>query len=96
MSKGKYSPTVWHRKAKDEDFCFNAYGGQVPWSKSSGVPYNEEIHFDDYDAEGYDRYGYSAYLADGTFVGLCQGVDRNGYTEDEYLAMSDEEFNNLI
>ena len=98
MSKGKYSPTPWKRnRDRDEDendFIYNAKG-ELP------APYDhtkdtliEEIHIDGYDKEGYDSYGYSAYTRNGKFVGCGQGVDRNGYTEDDYLMMSDEEFEN--
>lgn len=96
MSKGKYSPIVYGRNHAHTDFEYNARGEKVEWKKDSGVPYNEELHFNDYDQEGYDSYGYSAYLEDGTFVGHGQGVDRNGYTELDYLAMSDDEYNNML
>ena len=47
---------------------------------------------DGYDEEGFDSYGYSDFLADGTYVGYGQGIDRNGITEDEYLVMDDDTF----
>lgn len=99
MSKGKYSPTVWSRNNNDQtDVVFDRNAkGEVPaeWNKTvaqCGVKYNEETMFGNYDSQGFDSYGYSACLADGTFVGCGSGVDRNGYTEMEYLCMSDDEF----
>ena len=46
--------------------------------------YNEETMFDNYDKQGFDRYGYSAFDNKGTFVGVGNGVDRDGYTEEDY------------
>lgn len=91
MSKGKYSPTVFHRTDFSERlFIYNAKGqiGPDPWDV-----YDEETCFTNYDSEGYDVYGYSAYDKQGNFVGVAgNGVDRNGLTEWDYLTMSDEEF----
>lgn len=96
MSKGKYSPTVYYRKDKDEPFDKNCYGQPcVEWSQAvedSGVVYNEKTMFGNYDSQGFDSYGYSAFDEDGYYVGVGNGVDRNGYTEHDYLEMSDEEF----
>ena len=49
--------------------------------------------FANYDAEGYDSYGYSCWSADGTYAGIGDGIDRNGITEFEYLMMDNEEYN---
>ena len=51
--------------------------------------------FTNYDDGGYDSYGYSAFDWEGNYVGIGGGVDRNGYTENEYLCMSDEQWDNL-
>ena len=92
MSRGKYSPTVYGMPDRAYDqFNYNAKGKNPP-SKWSADEYDEEIHFANYDSEGYDSYGYSAYNSEGKYVGICNGVDRNGYTEWDYLAMSDEEY----
>jgi hypothetical protein len=95
MSQGKYSPTAYYDKTVRE-FIYNAKGEvPAPWNTevaASGVKYDEETMFGDYDSEGFDGYGYSAYDEDGTFVGLGQGVDRIGYTEHEYLCMSADDF----
>jgi hypothetical protein len=96
MSKGKYSPTVYSRNDKDEQFDKNCYG-QTPavWSQEvadSGVVYDEKTMFGDYDAEGFDSYGYSAFDKAGNYVGIGSGVDRNGYRETDYQVMSDDEF----
>ena len=89
MSRGKYSPNLPAGKT----FIFNCYG-QVPaaWSKDiaeSGVAYDEKTMFDNYDDEGFDSYGYSAFDRDGNYT-FGNGVDRNGYTEFDYLCMDDD------
>lgn len=89
MSKGKYSPTMYRIK-DTEEYIYNAKG-ELPPLYTSTDEYNEEIHFADYDKDGFD--GYSVYDANGNFVGLGRGVDRNGVTEEQYSAMSDNEFN---
>lgn len=92
MGKGKYSPTAY--STKYTDYVFNAKG-QPPVGYDTSDKYDPETMSDHYDCEGYDSYGYSAYDRDGKFVGSCYGVDRNGLTENDYLSMSDEEYNNL-
>lgn len=95
MSRGKYSPTVYTHNHQGDcaQYKYNAKGEMpVPFD---GGQYNEETMSDDYDSEGFDSYGYSAYSQDGTFVGSCYGIDRNGYTEDDYMNMSDEEFDRI-
>ncbi len=94
MSKGKYSP-AW-KKQPDDAYIYNAVGEVPIWVYSKdGEPFREMIHFANYDVDGYDSYGYSAWSSDGEYVGPGNGIDRNGYTENEYLCMSDEEFNNI-
>jgi hypothetical protein len=90
MSIGKYSPSCPHASEPDYSaFRFNCYGKEPePWSKEiadSGVEYNQETMFDNYDSEGFDSYGYSAFNAEGDYVGIGEGIDRHGYTEMEYL-----------
>ena len=93
MSKGKYSPTVYTHKHVCTQYKYNAKGEMpVQFDRDQ---YNEETMYDNYDSEGFDSYGYSAYSQDGTFVGSCYGIDRNGYTEDDYMNMSDEEFDRI-
>lgn len=96
MSRGKYSPTVHGRDYKNTSFTYNCYGGvPAPWNKEiadAGIPYDEKTMFGDYDNEGFDSYGYSAFDAEGNYVGIGAGVDRNGKTENEYLCMSDEDY----
>lgn len=99
MSKGKYSPTVYYREQKDETFDKNCYG-QTPaeWSQEvadRGVQFDEKTMFGNYDSEGFDSYGYSAFDTEGNYVGIGSGIDRNGYTEMDYLSMSDEEFDSF-
>ncbi len=95
MSRGKYSP-AWVKKP----CIFNCYGEvPAPWTKAmadAGVTYDEKTMFGNYDDEGYDSYGYSCFDADGNYVGIGDGVDRNGYTEMDYMCMSDETFCRLL
>lgn len=91
MSRGKYSPTL-HRLGNKGPYTFNCYGQEpAPWS----TDYDEKTMFGNYDREGFDSYGYSSFDAEGNYVGIGNGVDRNGYTEMEYLSMSLEEFLDL-
>ena len=88
MSRGKYSP-AWVNK----ECIFNAYGKTpVPCNEE----YDEKTMFADYDDEGYDGYGYSTFNAEGEYVGIGRGIDRNGYTETEYLQMSDHEWEDIV
>ena len=94
MSRGKYSP-AYPRRSEDFRFDRNCYG-EVALPYQLGVDeYNSRLHFDNYDEHGYDRYGYSAFYEDGTWAGDGDGVDRLGYTELEYLTMSDNEWENV-
>lgn len=92
MSRGKYSPSrkEWPTGYKYE---YNYLGEKVTWDWSNGKPTdfeeNHNLYFDDYDEEGYDSYGYSALDKDGKFVGHGTGVDRDGYTEMDYLTLQD-------
>lgn len=92
MSRGKYSPNY----PKGKEFIYNCFGKvPLPWSKlaeSYGLVYDEKVHFANYDDEGFDSYGYSAFDENNNYVGIGSGVDRNGYTEYEYLCMSDEQW----
>ena len=89
MSRGKYSPSL----PKHTDFSFNCYGQPaVEWNKDSTGEYDEKTMFGNYDHEGFDSYGYPCFDAEGNYVGIGDGVDRLGYTEMDYLCMSDEDF----
>ena len=96
MSRGKYSPIL--PSPDSNGYVFNCHG-QVPavWDKevSQTEVYDEKIHFPNYDINGFDSYGYSAFDIDKNYVGIGSGVDRNGITEMEYCCMSEEEFVNL-
>ena len=95
MGKGKYSPTVlrkgfgWGSEDYENIYIYNAKGEIPPDTWES---YDVEIHFPHYDKDGFDSYGYSAYDKSGVYVDIGMGVDRNGYTEYDYMKMSDEEF----
>ena len=80
MSKGKYSPTLNSSHGRG-GYNYNAQG-YVP--EVYALPYNQETMFPNYDCDGYDNYGYSAYDRDGEYVGF-DGVDRAGKTEMDYL-----------
>jgi hypothetical protein len=96
MSRGKYSPSLPTSNKGYEFFDRNAKG-EIPAEYTGDIStFNEEIHFSNYDPEGFDSYGYSAYDSDGKFVGAGNGVDRLGNTEMDYLInFTDEEFYDL-
>ena len=92
MSRGKYSPVCPYRPANYE-FRYNCHG-EIPaeWSQDlfdSGVEYDEKSMFGGCDEEGYDSYGYSSFDQNGNYVGHGRGVDREGYTELDYLTLQD-------
>jgi hypothetical protein len=94
MSRGKYSPNL----PSGKEFIYNCYGKPVTewdWQTSEGDTYDELTMFANYDDEGYDSYGYSAFDRFGTYSGIGGGVDRNGYTEYEYLFMTDEKWEDV-
>ena len=97
MGQGKYSPTVRGMASRPwSEFRFNCLGQEpAAWpSDDPSVVYNQKTMFADYDADGYDSYGYSAFDADGNYVSTG-GVDRNGYTEMDYLTMSPDEVDDV-
>lgn len=101
MSKGKYSPALTDKDCGRPytDYCYNA-DKQIPpeWTremKERGELYDPRLHFDNYDEDGYDSYGYSAFDADGNYIGPGEGIDRWGYTEMDYLGMSNDEFEDI-
>ena len=58
----------------DFDFYrFNCYGEEpAPWTQEiadSGVQFDEKTMYGQYDPEGFDGYGYSAFDKDGNYVG---------------------------
>jgi hypothetical protein len=95
MSRGKYSPNL----PRGKEFIYNCYGQPpMPWNKALadiGATYDELTMFANYDDEGFDSYGYSAFDRFGTYSGIGGGVDRNGYTEYEYLFMTDEKWEDV-
>lgn len=96
MSKGKYSPHVIIRDYSE--YVYNAHGRlPAPWNPeiAKNEQYQEEVHFANYDLDGFDSYGYSAFDKNNNFVGGGNGVDKAGYTELDYMGMADEEFNDL-
>jgi len=96
MSQGKYSPRRPHADEQfTYDYRFNCYGKEVEPYDHLTVTFDEKIHLAHYDEEGFDRYGYSGFGIFGHYVGIGQGVDRLGYTEDEYGTMSYDEWEQL-
>lgn len=93
MSRGKYSPWCHRNKQSDTSYEFNCYG-EVPveWNKEH---YGEKTMFDNYDRTGFDRYGYSAFYLDGRYAGVGSGIDRYGFTENEYLCMTADKFESV-
>lgn len=89
MSRIKCSPWCY-RNTDVSDDTFNCYG-EVPveWSKEN---YDEKTMFGNYDIDGFDRYGYSAFDIDGNYVGMWLGIDRYGRTEYEYLCMDPDDY----
>lgn len=87
MGVGKYSPNCPHANT-DYNFKYNCYGKEpIEWNnsvKDSGISFDEKTMFYQYDDEGFDSYGYSAFDINGNYVGVNCGVDRNGMTENDY------------
>mgnify|MGYP000101808526 CR=1 FL=1 len=96
MSRGKYSPFLPKHTGEDNEiYKFNAFKEIPAIGPFKEGEYNEAVHFANYDSNGYDYYGYSALNRDGEYVGIGMGVDSAGYTESDYLNMSDEEWNSI-
>ena len=93
MSRGKYSPWCYGSNQASIDYAFNCYG-EVPvdWNKED---YDEKTMYDHYDSDGFDSYGYSSFDIDGNYVGVGRGIDRYGYTENEYLCMDHDDFDSF-
>jgi hypothetical protein len=93
MSRGKYSVLACKHWPAGYVYKYNCYGNiPEPWGKKeieSGIKYNSQTMLDGYDEDGFDRYGYSAFDLDGNFVGHGEGVDREGWTEFDYLTLQD-------
>lgn len=93
MSQGKYSPN-YPQPSDFDGFEFNCFGN-VPakWDMDVAkyTEFDEKTMFVGYDSEGFDRYGYSAFDADGNYD-FGSGVDRNGMTESQYSYMDPDEF----
>jgi hypothetical protein len=92
MSRGKYS-LAYKRWPEGYEFKYNCFGQEpAPWTQEmidAGEVYDSMTMMDGYDEEGFDRYGYSAFDNDGEYLGHMDGVDRDGWTEDQYLRLED-------
>lgn len=93
MSRGKYSPNCPHAHDSNYKYEFNCYGQVAePWTQEmydAGLAFDPKTMDDNYDSEGYDSYGYSCFDADGEYVGSLKGIDRDGWTEMDYLLLND-------
>lgn len=89
MSTGKYAPFCPYANTGYE-FKYNCYGDPVTFDFNNGnmKDYDQKLHYDNYDEEGFDSYGYSCFDKDGNYVGCGEGIDRCGYTEMDYLSDS--------
>jgi hypothetical protein len=94
MSQGKYSPCMPNPNGRN--FEFNCFGmTPQPWTpelRATGMEYDEQNMAGNYDSDGFDSYGYSAFNDDGTYAGSGAGIDRDNTTEMEYSQMSIEEY----
>lgn len=92
MSRGKYS-LAYKDWGNDYEHKYNCYGQlPEPWTaemRANGATFNIATMMCGYDEEGYDYYGYSAFDRDGQFVSHGSGVDREGWTEFQYLTLED-------
>lgn len=89
MAQGKYSP-VYRGKGP---WIYNCYG-QLPVScekKGPDFVYDEKTMYANYDKNGFDSYGYSAFDAKGNYA-QGRGVDLAGNTEAAYAFMSPDAF----
>lgn len=93
MSRGKYSPNL--PKQNFDAFVYNA-DKKIPPVFDGSIPFDPRLHMGCYDSEGFDSYGYSGFDIDENYVGIGDGIDRNGITEYEYMVMDDEEFENYV
>lgn len=88
MSRGKYSVLAYKRWPAEYEYKYNCYG-EEPEQWKPAPYYNSLTMFDNYDEDGYDKYGYSAFDLEGNFTGHGDGIDRAGYTEMDYLTLQD-------
>lgn len=79
----------------ENTFIYNA-DKQIPPESWPEGGYETRIHLANYDKNGFNRYGYSAFDADGNYLCIGAGIDRYGYTEMDYLTMSDNEFEYIV
>ena len=95
MSKGKYSPAPGKTGRGFDAYCYNA-DKQIPPECGPDEEYDTRTHFTNYDEDGFDYYGYSAFDSDGNYVGIGDyGIDRWGYSENDYLMMSNDEYDDI-
>ena len=80
------------------DFKYNCFKqNPAPWNlevAASGVAYDEKTMFANYDEEGFDNYGYSAFDADGNYD-FGSGVDLVGRSNIKKNSMDENDFAHL-
>jgi len=94
MGRGKYSVLGYKKWPEGYEFKYDRYGQEcAPWTaemiKDPDQTYDSKTMFGNYDEDGYDSYGYSCFDENGTDVGCGNGIDREGYTEHDYLTEQD-------
>jgi hypothetical protein len=93
MSRGKYSPNCPHASDRNYKYEFDCYGKLPdPWKGRDNEPdrtYDSKTMFGDFDSEGYDSYGYSCFDVNKNYVGSGAGIDREGWSEMDYLQLND-------
>lgn len=88
VGAGKYSPNRPYG-GTDYDYKYTCFGKlPLDWSseiEATGVVFDSKTMFGNYDQDGFDIYGYSAFDENGKFVGHGEGVDRDSKTESDYF-----------
>lgn len=85
MSRGKYSLAY-----QDEPLGYNSKGSTpVTYERDNKDPEHYALTCTSFDIDGFDSYGYSCYDKSGKYLGDGRGIDRAGWTEDDYLTLQD-------
>lgn len=83
MIRGTYSENAYSYRA---DHTYNSYGLKPAIPKVyTDDGYTEQTDWLVFDENGCDEYGYTAYSANGEYVGFGNGVDLVGMLKDDYL-----------
>jgi hypothetical protein len=101
MTRGEYSPSLWSQQRppdydRSKDYIYNCYGEIPPERPSDSSLYDEKLHMSGYDYAGFGEYGYSGFNSEKNYIGFSNGVDRWGYTELDYMSMTEDDYEDLI